>query len=635
MQFYLTVDNDNILRIEEEEGAQATAYMRGDKAELISISVPEESRRGGIGGELLDTMQKAAANRGVIQMEVDFEDTLTDLSGLLENRGFTLDNGAPIISINLKKLLDSKRVQKVLESDMSGFRFVSLWELQITQQESINYIFSTPKIPLVLAELSRYQQDMSGVVYDKKGKVVSIILCSERSYDIHVDFLDTAAGSHAAYSLAALYGMINEVIEQGGADRYDSLTFYATQESIRNSIDRLVGDDGFEEIAKIIFASKDISGMAEHVDMIEDLSGEETESWHDEVAEVPYQDNISFKSIWWRNKKLHVRPKDEHGNDIPMTEEEKKEKEQKPHKRRDHFHVEIGFTEEDEMPTDAGEDVCRIGAPNLIKYLNILDKDAIWNLSRPYYFGLATEISDEAPEVSWLVYELNSAYSEGSSSTIRWMHLADESGAKRLFAAYRREIEKENIVTDSFELPLLPEETKALLEGFGYEITERESHTVVVTAADMPTIPNYQDEIPEYIRGLNTIGLHAYKKGVANCMSYDYKGLLGDLEYLPMEWFDREVSSVAVHDGKITGMLLLHQVPSGNLATDLFFAYGDTIKEDALAMMHLSAKNIFERYPAELKLHIQRENDQVIELVKWLFPGKEGETVSYGKRKLS
>ena len=69
-----------------------------------------------------------------------------------------------------------------------------------------------------------------------------------------------------------------------------------------------------------------------------------------------------------------------------------------------------------------------------------------------------------------------------------------------------------------------------------------------------------------------------FRSAIRNCIFNNQKGLLEDLGYLTMGWFDIEVSACTIMDGEVKGLFLVRVTPSGIITPVLLFGQGTDFK---------------------------------------------------------
>jgi hypothetical protein len=110
-------------------------------------------------------------------------------------------------------------------------------------------------------------------------------------------------------------------------------------------------------------------------------------------------------------------------------------------------------------------------------------------------------------------------------------------------------------------------------------------------------------------------------------------GVCDDLSYLPMSYFDLEVSSYFEKNDEIQGMQLYHRTPSGNLEIKLLIAWGKDFKKIFAKLFKRTLISAIEIYPDDTKVILNRHNEAAILLTEKLFPRSLGCPVYTGERK--
>ena len=632
MHFSKTVDNDGYIRIEEDCGAAVTLFVDDEYAEIISIFVPRAEQLQGLGTEIIKVAEQVAQSREAKVLEVDYAASIRGMTEVLTKSGFSIYESATVWSINTGKLLSQKEVQNSLKKKYADAIFLSLEELAMKQWDAFHAVLSAFSIPLSSADLARYSQSMSGVVFDDAGMVQSFILCSESSEGVHVDFLCSTQKKNDSYMMAVLQGMLMEVYASGGAKRYPNITALCVDESMRKFVESIFSGRP-DDSGSAIYAKKDLIKKTKDVididdDPDEDMVGE----WRREIGKVPIQQNIGWKVLWYRNRKRKKTVKSEIEPQISNAGTGKAAKKggnitEFPHELMDPLDIDYGYDkEEDETGDLENTDIVRITAENLNDFRKIIPNDALQNLPRPMHRGLALKNGDKA---SYLIYELkNTDTDEETRSEIHWLDLG--SSGEELLKEYSNEIKKVRTIKSVLETD---EDNQSVLVMAGFEAEERESQILSVKVEEFKSLPFASKKQPDYVRRLRDIGERQFKRGVGTCMIYNRKGLLDDLAFLPMDWFELDVSSVVITDGRVSGMLLMHQLPSEQLMVDLLFSSGGDAQLDILRMVTHSIQAAVAKYPKKTPVILKRHNAVVKAISDRLFPGKKGETVLYCERK--
>ena len=631
MWFSKTVDNDGYVRIEEDCGAAVTLFIDDEYAEIISLFVPRAERLQGMGTELVKVAEQMALSRGAEILEADFYAEVPGMSELFMKSGFSMSESATICSVDTGKLLAKKEVQDCLKKKYTDAAYYSLEELTMKQWDGLLAILSAFSIRLSSSDLSRYSQSMSGVVYDDMGMVQSFILCSECDNGVHVDLLCSAQKKNDSYMMAAIQGMLMEIYASGGAKRYSEISVLCVDDGVKNFLKSFLSGNP-ERKGSVLYSKKDLSsGNGDTIDIDEDLDEDMEGEWRREIGQAPYQQNIGWKVLWHRNRqrKESVKKKQEKKPDKTTADEivtETGSLDEFPLELMDPQDIDYGCEKEEDVTEGLESDsVVRITSENIDDFKDILPVDALQDLPRPMHRGLAFEKGDG---ISYLIYELkNTDADEETGSEIRWMDFS--ASGKTLLNEYTNEIKKARVVKSTLETD---PENLTVFSMAGFAVEEKECQAISVTVEELTKLSFANKKSPDYVLRLRDVGERKFKRGIGTCMIYNHKGLLDDLAFLPMEWFELDTSSVVITDGKVSGLLLMHQLPSKRLAVDLLFSSGGDAQLDIVRLITHSIQAAAAKYPKDTPVILKRHNKNVRSIADKLFPGKKGKKVLYCER---
>ncbi|MCR5502804.1 MAG: GNAT family N-acetyltransferase [Lachnospiraceae bacterium] len=605
MRFFITADEDGYLRIEEECEAAITLNIADRKARILSIVVPSSKRRQGVGSALLCSAEAELISRGIRSLEADFSSGIQGMPEFFEKEGFEVIESDSVLRIDTKKLLSSGMIKNTLKAEMSGGEFVAFEELGMDRWDELFSSLSALRLHLSQREMNRFSRSMSGVVFDPKNEIRSVILVSESEEGVHIDFLLSFREGNADFERMALQGMLAALVVSGGAKEFPGITYICGGESVTKFLGSALPEKPGKAGAAI-FAKKELSENAGTEERLEeDLIGNAEVFWLKECKKVPFQLNICRK--------------------MPRIREIRSGRPVFRYELEDPLDIRYGIRwDEDENEGLREIFTKRITAGNLMDYQKILPADAVRDLPRPAFRGL---LEERGPHTSYLIYELKDREGRGLSE-IRWIGL-DGSGSD-LFSEYENEVTEAGVVKSTIETD--PGNKEALAEA-GFETELRESREITVTVGELMKFPFLSMKVPDFIQHLSEIGARQFKRGIGCCMLNGRKGLLEDLGHLPVEWFDGDVSSVLLTDGTANGMLLVHQLPSHRLSVDLLFSAGGDSQINNLRLIIHSIRAAGEKYPEDTVVILRRHNEAVQAITNKLFPGKKGRTVLYGERK--
>ena len=268
---------------------------------------------------------------------------------------------------------------------------------------------------------------------------------------------------------------------------------------------------------------------------------------------------------------------------------------------------------------------------NAEEFSGFLDETMAENLGRVFYRGIGA-LDDAGNVRGAMVYELKNA--ETNDDTISRIHIfgGDDSTTKEtLMKEYLSAVEN-NGVTESFyetEDDAMSRDLKD--NGFSYEGSE--GLDITVSMDELKGIRSLtKGKLPSHIVNLSDVSTLQYRGFIKKCLDNGSCGLVEDLVYLSMDYFEEEISSCSVTDGAMDGALLIKKAPSGVLYVLLYTAFGDEAQKNLALLMTYTTKKILEKYPEETEIVIRRHNAAVKNLTDRLFPGVKGKTVYKGSR---
>ncbi len=279
--------------------------------------------------------------------------------------------------------------------------------------------------------------------------------------------------------------------------------------------------------------------------------------------------------------------------------------------------------------------VIEINDINATVYASYMGEDMAENLVREFYRGLAVISDEDGGFAAGLVWEYCKGGDEADmESVIRWIRITDTDAADILFREYSERIVEYNVVRSRFVIPVKDGKTEkeALMKaGFSARLTEGDN--IIVTLSELLKMPLAQKRrIPEGIGPVKDLTLRSFKRGITKCVMIGKKGLCEDLIYLPMSWFEADVSCYAKKDDLICGYLLFHKLPSGMLSIQLMFAQGEDFQQNLIGMMRKFIFAMEEKYPTDTKILLNRHNQASLELTEKLLPRGFGIPVYAGVR---
>lgn len=264
---------------------------------------------------------------------------------------------------------------------------------------------------------------------------------------------------------------------------------------------------------------------------------------------------------------------------------------------------------------------------NTDDFSDLIDMDVICDIDRSFFFGIGVFDDDNIPRGA-LVYELlNYDSDEDTIGRIHTLAANDDEIFGLLMSNYEEAVDEKEIVKSVF---LTDDKGKAdYLGSCGFSFDFKESPDIVFTVGDIERVAAMLSgkKLPPYIKSMSDVSLKQYRDFIKHCLAKGRFGLLEDLGYLPMSWFERDFSSCSTADDKMDGGLLVRRLPSNTLEPCVFSAFGIDYQKNLGIMTISTAKKVFENYPADNKIIIHRHNDSVRKLTDKLLPDIRGKDV--------
>jgi hypothetical protein len=275
-----------------------------------------------------------------------------------------------------------------------------------------------------------------------------------------------------------------------------------------------------------------------------------------------------------------------------------------------------------------------ISEDNLEEFEDLLGEDMIEDMDRMFYRGYGTRDADGNINGA-MIYEVKGLDDDDkdTSSQILFIKAEDEEAYAGLHEIYKEDGVKEDEITDTF-YEFEDEGMASSCEKEGFTKGSKESDIVRITLSDASKFDfiNKFKKIPDYIVSLSELSVSQFRAAIKNCEFNGQHGILEDLSYLPMGWFDGDLSSCTITDGEVNGVFLIRRTPSGVIIPVLLFATGtDSVKNLALMIAH-SVKEAEELFDPDITIEIHRTRKASAALIKKLIPDIKGEVAFFGER---
>ena len=274
----------------------------------------------------------------------------------------------------------------------------------------------------------------------------------------------------------------------------------------------------------------------------------------------------------------------------------------------------------------------RISAENKEAFAGLLGEDLAEYTGRSCYGGIG--VLDQAKNaVGVMLYELLNLESvEDTQGNICFAYAQDTEAIEAMLKEYTDHIVPEKDIAET--LYELENEDKAkIFPENGFSFGEGESNTLELTLGDLKDHKLARSsKLPGYIKSTGSLSLIQYRKAINNVLLKGHKGAFEDMAYLPLRWFDTEISSCSVSGDKANGLFLIRRNPSGALIPALLFAYGPDFQKDLLYMINYSLRRAIDVCPPDTPLLIRMKNKSTRALAHKLLPDHVGKKVFVGNR---
>ncbi|MBO5621182.1 MAG: hypothetical protein J5959_06085 [Butyrivibrio sp.] len=277
---------NDIIRLADDMGNVALWSKYGENARILGM--PQSA-------ELLKAVETDAYNSRKDVICFDFPNELSSIVSELENQGYEIKNSVKILSVNAKELFASRGVEKSIGVSFSSVEYVPLRDLLLYQVEEMMEFLLEMKISLGPADIARFDDDMSCVVYDEDSRIKSVILASTYGNEILIELLVGAEKNNPQYIMAAMQGFAKEFLSIRLSEVYDRIAMLEVNGSISPLVKRLLDKEYVLDDSKyVVSAKKKLTGGDDDIEF-EELINDPYLTIPDSF---PYQENINLKMQW-------------------------------------------------------------------------------------------------------------------------------------------------------------------------------------------------------------------------------------------------------------------------------------------------------------------------------------------------
>lgn len=278
--------------------------------------------------------------------------------------------------------------------------------------------------------------------------------------------------------------------------------------------------------------------------------------------------------------------------------------------------------------------ITEINEDNIFRYTDLIPAGLLGELSREYCGGLAGDDDENDEPAASIVWEIRGVEDDNVpvEAEILWFEVSDGAEGSELLQAFEDKMRESRVSRVSFELAGTGGPEESLLEAAGFATEKAESRDIYVTVSELCRLKLGTKSIPDYIKSLSEITPREFKTAVMTSVFHGKYGLLDDLPFLPMTRFDPDISSCVITDGKVNGLILVHEVTSGTFIVELLFVMQPDASISLLNMMRYSIRTAGSLCNEDDLVILRRHNPETEKLIKKLFPEKKGASVTRGEK---
>ncbi len=295
MAFYKMQLNENLVAFANDVGNLCKMSCQQDKAHLLFVDRS---------AELLAFAEDAALSCGCKNIYFDYAARYSEFGEFLEAQGYGITDKKRLLTVKISELFESKGVKKSINIEFPGMEFIPIRDLMIYQMDELYELFETASIPLNKEDIVRFDEDLSGIVYNQDMNIASFILSYIQGEEIIIECLYGTKKGDPRYIMAALQGFAREMITLRLLNMYRNITVIEANATVGPLLRRLldgkyeVMDDGTVKRAEKILKKVPKNNLPDIIDA-DRIKAFEIDKALEEKLRFQYcQNNINWKMGW-------------------------------------------------------------------------------------------------------------------------------------------------------------------------------------------------------------------------------------------------------------------------------------------------------------------------------------------------
>ena len=285
-------------------------------------------------------------------------------------------------------------------------------------------------------------------------------------------------------------------------------------------------------------------------------------------------------------------------------------------------------------PEDFIMSIIEITRDNVWEYSSYIGDDMCENLSHACYRGLVS-LNEDGEMLCGIIWKLvGLGRKKTVNSSIEWFVARGSDAAKEIFAAYTDLVKAENVKKSSFVIPVnLKGMEKSLLKEEGFSVRLTEGDDIVVSLKELTQMPFFSAKgALKNVYPIHDMTVKSFRDTIQKCVDMGKRGVLEDIENIPIAYFDTDVSCFVKNSDEVSGIMLFHMRPSGIITVELMAALDQDFSKTLPGMMRFFVTSCGEKYPQETSIHFSRHNQSSFLLSEKLLPRGFGNPVYTGER---
>ncbi len=276
--------------------------------------------------------------------------------------------------------------------------------------------------------------------------------------------------------------------------------------------------------------------------------------------------------------------------------------------------------------------VFEITVDNVDKYIDYYGLDIVEEMDRVYYRGIGA-VDDDENMTGAMIYELINMDSDNDTrSAVRYIKYDNEDVFNAMIQDYLdKEVELNHIKSTYYETT--DERLAKLFEMNDFSVSKKESNTIDISLEEISKNKLLKSrQIPNSFNSIASIPVLKFRDTISKFVMNGQRGSIEDLPFLPMNWYDQDVSICYRTGDDITGLFLVRYSPSGILMPVFLYVYGKNYANDIIMMFILALSNANKKYPPDVTVRFNIKRKEMKEILKKLFPKSKGKEVFCGMK---